>query len=158
NVTHGEGEGFEQVLDRGCRDLDEQLELSASKQVREDRYDIEQLDSVVHNEPPKAKELRADAAGFINARATFFTRLLDFRKHNHAVARPGEQFSAGSAVLCHFFGRKAIYGSTLGANQHHVVRYFLVYSGPSRHQLGRLTMTLHHCGELRFASLFDAPA
>lgn len=94
--------------------------------------------------------VRSGVIAFVNDRPNFFSRLLGFRNPSK---RPG--FHEGNSVLCCMFDGLAAYGSTLGSDTPGGVRYFVIYGGPSRHQLGRLVMMLHHCGETRLAALFD---
>lgn len=89
---------------------------------------------------------------YLNARPNFFSRLIGFRRAD--ALQPNY---AGNAVLCHLYDGFSVYGSTLGAESGsgHRLRYFVVYGGPSRHQLARLLHRLHSAGEARLAALFD---
>ena len=98
----------------------------------------------------KLSKVQDELRAFINARKSFFSRLLGFR-----LPKDRKPFNPGNAVLSFMFDGLGVHGSTLGGDDDRVSRYFVVYGGPSRHQLGRLVMALHHCGEVRLAGFFD---
>lgn len=102
--------------------------------------------------PKQGEHIGPALVAYVNSRPNFFSRLIGFRSDD--VMRPNY---AGNAVLCHMFDGFALYGSMLGADtkQSKRLRYFLVYGGPSRHQLSRLLHRLHSAGEARHAALFD---
>ncbi|WP_394694780.1 DUF3422 family protein [Hyphobacterium sp.] len=72
-----------------------------------------------------------------------------------------EQLRAGNSVLSGLLDGLAVYGSDLGAHTikggepypHKQVRFFIIYGGPSRGQLGRLLRHILYCGEMRVIGL-----
>tara|TARA_R110001606_G_scaffold236772_1_gene384786 strand:- start:80 stop:1924 length:1845 start_codon:yes stop_codon:yes gene_type:complete len=92
----------------------------------------------------------------INNNFLFFTRLLGFRR---APQRDSDYFG-GNSVLCGMLDGLAVYGSSFGRwnednDKQNDVRYFIIYSGPSRNQLSRLVQRIHSCGENRILALAD---
>jgi hypothetical protein len=92
----------------------------------------------------------------INNNFLFFTRLLGFRR---APQRDNDYFG-GNSVLCGMLDGLAVYGSSFGRwnednDKQNDVRYFIIYSGPSRNQLSRLVQRIHSCGENRILALAD---
>lgn len=145
-------------LEQAQRDLETQLAFTANNEDSEPGYMAATVGPVIQqrkqNSPgdDEGTRIRERLREFVNARPTLFTRILGFRR---VTGQGPDRINAGNTVLCHLYRNKAIYGSSLRLDNE-AVRYFLVYGGPSRHQLGRLVMTLHHCGELRFATLYDS--
>lgn len=136
----------------GAADFDHamgRINAAELRPVREIQYPNDRGPPMqVDNEAQAA--IRRRLVNFVNKRPNVLTRILGFRSND-----PTRRLNSGNAVLCHFFEGQAIYGSSLSRDDQDVVRFFLVYGGPSSHQLGRLLMLLHHCGELRFACLFE---
>ena len=106
----------------------------------------------------KPREVQKDLIAFANRKSRFFTRLLHFRRGDSWI----DDYLGGNAILCAPLEGLALYGSTMGAerldrngDETNLVRYFIIYGGPSRNQLGRLVRRLHTAGECRIAALFD---
>ncbi len=106
----------------------------------------------------KPNEVQKDLIAFANRKSRFFTRLLHFRQGVSWI----DDYLGGNAILCAPLDGLALYGSTMGAerldregDETNLVRYFIIYGGPSRNQLGRLVRRLHTAGECRIAALFD---
>lgn len=129
----------------GSMPLQEQIRLASAPEVNGSL--IEALD--VADAPSSAGARIAD---WMNIRQDGFRHILGYGAHD----------GMGNAVLCKMFGGFAVYGSNLtpidDPEEPSTVRYFVVYAGPSRHQLARLVRMLHRCGEFRLAALFDFPA
>ena len=106
----------------------------------------------------KPKEIQKDLVAFANRKSIFFTRLLHFREGGSWI----DDYLGGNAILCAPLEGLALYGSSMGAErlggngeETNLVRYFIIYGGPSRNQLGRLVRRLHTAGECRIGALFD---
>ena len=90
--------------------------------------------------------------------------MLEFR----GAADRIDDFRGGNSVLCEVLKGLAVYASTLGdhyidiADPNHDrrnhVRFFVLYAGPSRNQLGRLVDRVLDCGQNRIAALFEFTA
>jgi uncharacterized membrane-anchored protein len=66
-----------------------------------------------------------------------------------------------NCVLCEVLGGAGIYGSSVRlvpGRDFQPLRYFLLYNGLSKYQLGRLVRRTHVMGELRVAAVLDSPA
>ena len=104
-------------------------------------------------------EMAGEVVDVLNARSRFFSHLLEFRRGSDRI----RDFRGGNSVLCGVLDGLAAYGSTLGDHytdappdaKSNEIRFFILYAGPSRNQLGRLLDRIVACGENRIAALFD---
>ncbi len=79
------------------------------------------------------------------------------KNQNHDFLESGGGFES---VFCGMLSGDAIYSAKLGqwgneSTGDGVIRHFLAYGGPSRHQLGRLIRRLHLAGESRNMAMLD---
>lgn len=139
-------EDLKQRYEHGAADLAAQLRAQDTGPRSKDQYYGRDLVQLTEED---IKTVRSNTLRFANDRPNFVSRFLGFRHANGPMA------GVGNSVFSHFFGGLALYGSSLGSGHSDVVRYFVIYGGPSRHQLGRLVAMIHHCGELRLAAMFD---
>lgn len=135
-------------------------EVARNALAREPKLAFPHENIVAIHDDKEFNSLRQITTAFLDARRNFFARLLGFHHHYKTDEIRAQRYRAGNAVLCSMQRGAALYGSTLGGVASlpygpASVRYFIVYAGPSRGQLGRLVSRLHNSGELRLAALFD---
>lgn len=133
--------------------FDRQVELANQINEKPPSQDL------IRTYAPTQVTIAAELTSFVNKRSKYFARILGY-----AAEDVGQRFRPGNSIMCHMFDGLALYGSNLqpaaiagapAAGRKGVLRFFFVYGGPSRHQLGRLVRAVHRCGELRLAALFD---
>lgn len=112
----------------------------------------------------------ADCIAYLNAYQPFFLSFLGM-KHDGSLSalNEGSDRLESNVVLCEVLKGDAIFGSAIKAlpsdtstrppgpeaTVDNPLLYFVIYSGVSRDQLGRLIRRIHTLTELRFAALID---
>tara|TARA_R110000868_G_scaffold11516_1_gene56253 strand:- start:647 stop:2392 length:1746 start_codon:yes stop_codon:yes gene_type:complete len=150
-------QSYHQKLDHGALDtnvISSETQVSVSNDP-DSRHRVQFFDEI-NAGAYLARKPHARAAvwlaKFVNRRAIFFSRMLGFRLGSDWI----EDYRGGGAVLCQMLDGLALYGSAMGNRDaggieygSKEVRYFVIYAGPSRNQLGRLIRRIHLCGENR---------
>lgn len=92
---------------------------------------------------------------YVSRRSDFFGKILSCGNASDGPKPP----RAGNTVYCGFMDGLAVYGSSLQSPivsiSPNMVRYFLVFGGHSKHQLGRLNLRLCRAGTARVLSMLD---
>ncbi|OLF74024.1 hypothetical protein AWH62_07720 [Maricaulis sp. W15] len=146
------------VLDRNVIASDVQVSVSDDPDSRHKIQFFDEINADGYLDEVPHKRAASWLAKFINRRAILFSRILGFRLGNDWI----QDYRGGGAVLCQMLDGLALYGSAMGNRDaagapygSKEVRYFVVYAGPSRNQLGRLVRRIHLCGESRIQGGLD---